>query len=370
MYRRIAYLRDVAGWIQTETDTGIERRIYPLIEQPQLISHRNSRACVAANVGVGVPLPSVQDAAEVVKQRRTQENGTKVNGGEEIGRSSVFRSSEEAERTQPGTKPNDGRAGNTLPFRYRKTGGGARVKQASGAALPKCQEIGVAVSARSALVAGPNSSVSTEASRIKEQALLPFEGKKEPSMSGAVSGVLSGVVSGVLPVIDAYTQDTTTTQIASGVVAELVKIGVTLGVAVQLLNEAGEAELQKQVQALPFRKVQDKAAALVQSIRQRWEVPAAYQKQQQQQQAASQRAFKAVAAAQVASYQENLRAERLARLSGLPVGIYDALQQQAVALWKQEQPAAARIMAGKVAAGPIVQAYMLRLLEVQGVNHA
>jgi hypothetical protein len=177
-------------------------------------------------------------------------------------------------------------------------------------------------------------------------------------------------VSGVLPVIDAYTQDTTTTQIASGVVAELVKIGVTLGVAVQLLNEAGEAELQKQVQALPFRKVQDKAAALVQSIRQRWEVPAAYQKQQQQQQAASQRAFKAVAAAQVASYQENLRAERLARLSGLPVGIYDALQQQAVALWKQEQPAAARIMAGKVAAGPIVQAYMLRLLEVQGVNHA
>jgi hypothetical protein len=171
-------------------------------------------------------------------------------------------------------------------------------------------------------------------------------------------------MSGVPPVIDAFTQETQHTQ--SVVVARLTSEGITAAAAARLVQEAGETEVLKQVEALPFRKVRDRAAALVSSIRDRWEVPADCVKHREVQRRVVEKAEKQQQASVVASYRDKCRAELLSRFSALPVAQREALEARAVALYRQEQPAAARLMLGRSLGASVVQGYVLRLLAENG----
>jgi hypothetical protein len=167
-------------------------------------------------------------------------------------------------------------------------------------------------------------------------------------------------MSGVLPVRNAHTQETQHTQ--SDVVASLASHGITVAAARRLVQEAGEEEVLKQLEALPFRNCRDRAAVLAQSIRDRWEVPAAYLKHKQQQRRVVEKQQKQQQAAVLASYREKCREQLLNRFSVLPMGQKQALEAQAVALYRQEQPVAARLMLGRSVGAAVVQEYILRLL--------
>lgn len=186
-------------------------------------------------------------------------------------------------------------------------------------------------------------------------------GYENAPMSPPMSGVVSGVVSGVLSLeVDALTQETTTD--TTGVVASLIEQGVTHQVAEDLLRSHSEDEVREQVESLPFRKSRDRAAVLVASIRQRWSPPAALGAFRQAQCRADRQASKARAAAVVSAERANRQQDLLRRLSGLSAGERESLEARALALWQQEQPAAARLMAGRSMAGAIVQGYALRLI--------
>jgi G:T/U-mismatch repair DNA glycosylase len=133
-----------------------------------------------------------------------------------------------------------------------------------------------------------------------------------------------------------------------------------------LVEQAGEEEAMKQVQALPFRSCRDRAAVLVKSIRERWDAPSECLKQQEQQQRAAVHAEKQRQSAIVASYRAKCRGELLSRLSGLPAAQKLALEARAVALYRHEQPAAARLMLGRSVGASVVQDYMLRLFAEEG----
>ena len=191
----------------------------------------------------------------------------------------------------------------------------------------------------------------------------------------SMSGVVSGVVSGVLSLeADALTQETSThpapglvtiaktEQEGGSVVASLIAEGVTPPVAARLVLESGEEVAREQVEALPFRKPRDRAAVLVQSIRQRWAVPVALEAFREARRQEAQRAERARVVAVAAAEREKGRQELLARLSGLSTAQREALEAHALALWQEEQPAAARLMAGRSMAGAVVQSYVLRLL--------
>lgn len=183
-----------------------------------------------------------------------------------------------------------------------------------------------------------------------------------PPVSGVVSHVVSGVVSGVLSSnTDALTQETSTGS-SSGVVASLIREGVTAAAAAQLVADQGEAEVREQLEALPHRKARDRAAVLVQSIRQRWAVPSALEAYRQAQRRQQEQQARSRAVAVVAADRAQRQAEELRRLSGLSAGEREALEARALALWQQEQPAAARLMAGRSGSAAVVQGYMLRLL--------
>ena len=183
-----------------------------------------------------------------------------------------------------------------------------------------------------------------------------------PSLSGVVSGVLSGVVSGVLPKSDAQTQDASTQRHAPEVVASLAAEGVTPAVAVQLLSEVGPEEARKQLEALPHRKPRDRAAVLVKSIRERWDVPRAYvealDRKRKEAQDAQNRSLRAALEAKRA--EQRSRAETA--LSGLSEAAYAALEARAVAdlahsvAWRMAQA-----RPGGVAADKLLRAKVLEL---------
>lgn len=198
-------------------------------------------------------------------------------------------------------------------------------------------------------------------------------------MSGVVSRVVSGVMSGVLSSnTDALTQETSThtgpglvtiaktEQEGRSVVASLIAEGVTPPVAARLVLESGSEVAREQVEALPFRKPRDRAAVLVQSIRQRWAVPVALEASRETRRQEAKRAERARVVAVAAADREKGRQDLLARLSGLSTAQREALEARALAMWQEEQPAAARLMAGRSMAGAVVQGYVLRLISAEG----
>lgn len=182
-------------------------------------------------------------------------------------------------------------------------------------------------------------------------------------MSGVVSGVLSGVVSGVLPKKDARTQDASTQ--AAPVVASLAEEGVTPSVAVQLLAEVGPEEARKQLEALPFRRAKDRAAVLVKSIRERWDVPRAYVEAVERKRKEAQEAQNRALAASLAQKRAEQRAQAESALSGLSGAAYADLEAQALAAlahsvaWRMAQARPGGAIADK-----LLRAKMLELLEV------
>ena len=213
-----------------------------------------------------------------------------------------------------------------------------------------------------------------------------------------MSGVLSGVVSGVpSSFTDAGTQETTTCkpvaaaprlddgcyqvaaaprsgsdceQVAAAPHPELVRAlcdaGVTAWTATLLLRERGETECREQLAALPHRKAEDPAAVLVASIRNRWAMPGALVREREKQRREADRAAKSRARAIVEQHQQQARAALLDRLNALPRSLYASLEARAVSLWHQEQPAAARLMAGRPGGAAVVHGYMVRILETEG----
>ncbi len=198
------------------------------------------------------------------------------------------------------------------------------------------------------------------------------QGSELAIVSPDLSGVMSGVMSGVSPyrsdASDALTHETTTAQeerseVAGACVVALCAKGVSKAVAVSLVAQHGEETCSEQVQALAYRRADEPAAVLVASIRGNWPVPVALERERQARKVADQKAQKAAHRAVLASHREKIRAEQLARLRGLPAVAYEHLRVQAVALWQQEQPAAARIMGTGRAGVAIVEGYMMRLLD-------
>ena len=215
-----------------------------------------------------------------------------------------------------------------------------------------------------------------------------------PEMSGVVSGVVSGVPSSFT---DAGTQETTTCkpvaaaprlddgcyqvaatprsgsdceQVGGAPHPELVRAlcdaGVTAWTATLLLRERGETECREQLAALPHRKAKDPAAVLVASIRDRWAMPGALVREREKQRREADRAARGRARAIVEQHQQQARAALLDRLTALPGALYASLEARAVSLWHQEQPAAARLMAGRPGGVAVVHGYMVRILEAEG----
>lgn len=202
---------------------------------------------------------------------------------------------------------------------------------------------------------------------------------RSTKMSGVVSGVMSGVLSLLADACTEKRQQQAEHERASrperltaapgsqvsaapmdseltGLVGELVRVGVSVSTAQTLIASYGEEVCRLQLQALSHRKAADKSAVLVASIRGSWAIPQVVKE-------SAQKAQKALVRVAVVSEQEKHRASLLERFSGLPARAKEAIEQRALSLWQQEQPQAARIMAGKAAAGSIIRGYALRILE-------
>ena len=120
----------------------------------------------------------------------------------------------------------------------------------------------------------------------------PNQPAPAPQKSSPVQGLVQGSSSGVTPyrLSTQGTQDAITTTATSSqgavpdlpVVVELVKNGIGKSVAQKLAQEASEETIRQQIEALPYRRFQDKAAFLVSAIRNAFALPAALQEEKEQ----------------------------------------------------------------------------------------
>lgn len=189
-------------------------------------------------------------------------------------------------------------------------------------------------------------------------------------LSGVAVATMSATMSGGIPK-DAFTQEATTHRAeavalpVSGVVAELVQVGVSDAVAVGLVRLRGERECREQLEALPFRKAQDLAAVLVASIRDKWAKPAGLVRHREQQQRAATIAARQQAVQVVASTRQNQQEALTMALNGLSDTQRDTLRARAIDVFFQECPhTAAGVLAGHGGESAL-RTYMLRLLAAQ-----
>jgi hypothetical protein len=198
----------------------------------------------------------------------------------------------------------------------------------------------------------------------------PIPNKRKPGFrasasAASLSGVVSGVVSGVLPYVvsDAPTHDTTA---ASGepvacdgamddVVVSLVGAGVSRKVAAALV-QADPAEVEQQLQALEYRKPRDRAAVLVQSIRDKWPLPAAFVSALEQKRKAAQQLADAAARAALERKRQEQRQGVSVAFLGLSAEIRGKYIERACEALHKEQPNAYHLMQGKRGFDPWVQA--------------
>jgi hypothetical protein len=142
----------------------------------------------------------------------------------------------------------------------------------------------------------------------------------------------------------------------TGIIADLAAAGVSVSTARRLIDSYGEGVCRLQLQALPYRKAVDRSAVLVASIRGSWAIPEQVRK-------CAQKAQKAAVRRSVVESEDKHRSALMERLSALPTAVREALEHRALSLWKQEQPAAARIMGDRPSAASVIRSYTLRLLE-------
>jgi hypothetical protein len=223
--------------------------------------------------------------------------------------------------------------------------------------------------------------ISSEQTPGVERRVFP---QKEPTrpkkMSGVCQGSLSGVSSsrvsdaGEAPTAGANVRGSVSTgaqpvgssekaEQPSAVVNRLTALGVSSPIAAQLVRTHGEAAVLAQLEALPFRKPRNQAAALVASVLNRWQLPSACSEAQRgaQDRARKSSAMALEAAARASEAQR--RAEARKRLDALPEGERRALEQRVRAALASELPAAARLMLPSRAGAAWVQARMLADLE-------
>jgi hypothetical protein len=145
----------------------------------------------------------------------------------------------------------------------------------------------------------------------------------------------------------------------SAVVNRLLALGVSPLIAPQLVRTHGEAVVVAQLDALPHRNARNRAATLVASVLNRWQLPAGCVDAQRRAREQGQKtAYKALQAAHRAEV-DRKRQIALERLHGLPEAEKTALEQRAREALKCELPAAARLMLGTRAGAAWVQARML-----------
>lgn len=147
-----------------------------------------------------------------------------------------------------------------------------------------------------------------------KQALKPPKPQAPaPPKSAPVQGYVQGPSSGVTPyrLSTQETQDAKTTTATKQpeavpdlpVVVELVKNGIGKSVAQKLAQEASEETIRQQIEALPYRRFQDKAAFLVSAIRNAFTLPAALQEEKEQK-------FKALKQREQAALAQALKTKR------------------------------------------------------------
>ncbi len=203
---------------------------------------------------------------------------------------------------------------------------------------------------------------------------------KRVSASGKMSGVCQGSVSGVSSLIASDAQEAPSAEPAnmagavatrpepadqvkavqaSPVVNRLLALGVSPQIAPQLVRTHGEAVVLAQLDALPHRNARNRAATLVASVLNRWQLPAGCVDAQRRVREQGQKtAYKALQAAHRAEV-DRKRQIAQERLSALPEAEKTALEQRAREALKRERPAAARLMLGTRGGAAWVQARML-----------
>lgn len=124
---------------------------------------------------------------------------------------------------------------------------------------------------------------------------------------------------------------------------ELASLGVSFPVAVALVKTMPE-EVSKQLDALPYRQVKDKAAALVASIKQSWPIPEAFKVALARKQKQAADAQNAALRAQLSKKRESTRSDAKSRFSGLPDAEQAELRDRAASALRSELPAAWKLM--------------------------
>ncbi len=148
-----------------------------------------------------------------------------------------------------------------------------------------------------------------------------------------------------------------------GVVADLVQEGVSARVAARLVRQHGEEAAREQLAALPHRKARDRAAVLVQALREGWAIPAGLRQERDRLRQEQERAAKRAAQAVLAREESRRREDALQRLSRLPEGQKKALESRAREMLLREKPAAARLILGTRAGEHWLRGRMLALLD-------
>lgn len=160
-----------------------------------------------------------------------------------------------------------------------------------------------------------------------------------PQKPAPVQGVVQGSSSGVIPykLSTQETQDAITTTATNRpeavpdltVVVELVKNGIGKSVAQKLAQEASEETIRQQIEALPYRRFQDKAAFLVSAIRNAFTLPAALQEEKEQRAKAQKQREQAAMAQALKQKSEQDQRKLLEGFQRLPQAKQVELQRQA-----------------------------------------
>ncbi len=223
--------------------------------------------------------------------------------------------------------------------------------------------------------------ISSEQTPGVERRVFPqTEPARPKKMSGVRQGSLSGVSSskgsdaGEAPTAGANMAGPVSTgaqpvgsseqaEQPSAVVNRLTALGVSSVIAAQLVRTHGEAAVLAQIQALPFRKPRNQAAALVASVLNRWQLPSACSEAQRRAQDQGRKSSAMALEAAARASESQKREEARKRLDALPEDERRALEQQVRAMLASELPAAARLMLPSRVGAAWVQARMLAHLE-------
>ena len=151
----------------------------------------------------------------------------------------------------------------------------------------------------------------------------------------------------------------------ANVVAALLGEGVSRQVAVALVADHGEKAVADQVEALPHRRAEDKAAVLVAAVKGAWGLPQRLRVARDKAREECARRARLVAARAEEAQREREHAAQEQRLAALTPEARAALVTQARALVARECPVVWRGGPEKVGCQALINAATLRLLAAQ-----